>query len=358
MSPSFWSKRRVLITGHTGFKGSWLCLWLERLGALVVGYALDPPTEPSLFQSARVADRITSIRGDVRDLPHLTRVIREHDPKVVLHLAAQSVVRESYAEPLETYSTNVLGTASLFQAVRAVPGRRTLVNVTTDKCYKNREWIWGYRETDELGGRDPYSSSKACAELVTEAFRESYFPAAEIARHGIALASARAGNVIGGGDWTRDQLIPDIVRAFTAGQPAKIRQPKATRPWQHVLDCLAGYVLLAERLAAAGAPFCTAWNFGPRPSDVKPVSFIADFLVKAWGGTAAWKLDEGDHPHEANTLRLDSTRATDALGWQPRLALPQALEWTAEWYKSRLAGADARDLCLRQIAAYERLRPL
>ena len=358
MSPGFWSNRRVLITGHTGFKGSWLCLWLQRLGAKVVGYALDPPTAPSLFEAARVADGIVSIRGDVRELEQLTRTIRDHDPEVLFHLAAQSVVRESYADPLETYSTNVIGTACLFEAVRKVAGRRSIVNVTTDKCYKNKEWIWGYRETDELGGRDPYSNSKACAELVTEAFRESYYPAAELGAHGISIATARAGNVIGGGDWTSDQLIPDIVRAFIAGKPVKIRQPKATRPWQHVLDCLAGYVSLAERLSSDDPQFCTAWNFGPRQSDVRPVSWIADSLVKSWGGAAAWKLDDGAHPHEAGMLRLDSTRATDVLGWQPKLALPRALDWTVEWYKASHAGANARDLCLRQIEAYERLTPL
>lgn len=353
MNPAFWSNRSVLVTGHTGFKGSWLCLWLERLGARVTGYALEPPTKPSLFETARVAENIVSIRGDVRDVAQLTQAIRDHEPEVIFHLAAQSVVRASYDDPVETYSTNVIGTACLFQAVRTVPGRRAIVNVTTDKCYRNKEWIWGYRENDELGGRDPYSNSKACAELVTESFRESFFPTAELVRHGVCLASARAGNVIGGGDWTRDQLIPDIVRAFTSGRPVEIRQPGSTRPWQHVLDCVGGYVLLAEKLATGGAEFCTAWNFGPRQDDVKPVSWLADALVAAWGGSASWRVDGRAHPHEARMLRLDSSNALEVLGWRPKLDVARALDWTARWYKSHHAGGDARELCVRQIADYE-----
>ena len=355
MATAFWRNRRVLITGHTGFKGSWLCLWLERMGADVVGYALDPPTTPSLFESARVAELVESIRGDVRDTEHVTRVLREHDPDVIFHMAAQSMVRHSYEDPVESYSTNVVGTACVLQAVRNVPGRRAIVNVTTDKCYKNKEWLWGYRETDELGGRDPYSNSKACAELVTESFRESFFPRAEISRHGIGLATARAGNVIGGGDWTRDQLVPDAIRAFMAGKPVEIRQPSSTRPWQHVLDCLCGYVVLAEKLSG-NAELGTGWNFGPQQADVKPVSWIVDSLVKVWGDGASWRNDKAHHPHEARMLRLDSTAASELLGWQPRLNLTTALDWTARWYKSRHEdGADARDLCVRQIADYERL---
>jgi len=354
MDRGFWSNRRVLITGHTGFKGSWLCLWLARVGAKVVGYSLAPPTTPSLYESACVGDHISAIHGDVRDVGALTSAVRAHDPEVIFHLAAQSIVRESYEDPIETYSTNVVGTATLFQALRATPGRRTVVNVTTDKCYKNKEWIWGYRESDELGGRDPYSSSKACAELVTDAFRESFFPRDEIARHGVCVATARAGNVIGGGDWTNDQLVPDIIRAFTARRPVEIRQPRSTRPWQHVLDCLSGYVLLAEKLAADGAQFSAAWNFGPRDGDVRPVSWIVEYLVAAWGDGASWRVDTKAHPHEARMLRLDSSNAVERLGWQPRLDLTRALDWTARWYKSRHAGADAAGLCLEQIAEYEK----
>ena len=354
MNSAFWSGRKVLVTGHTGFKGSWLCMWLDRLGAEVVGYALDPPTQPSLFMTASVESCLhTSARGDVRDLERLSGLIRSQEPDVIFHLAAQSVVRSSYDDPLETYSTNVLGTATLFQAIRGAGRGLSVVNITTDKVYRNHEWIWGYRENDELGGRDPYSNSKACAELVTESFRESYFPPAALAQHGVGLASARAGNVIGGGDWTRDQLIPDIIRAFTAARPVPIRQPNSTRPWQHVLDCLSGYILLAEKLSTDGATYSTAWNFGPKPSDVKAVSWIADFLVKAWGGGASWHVDAGAHPHEARMLRLDSSNATEVLGWTPRLDLPRALDWTAKWYKSINAGGSARELCLQQIREYE-----
>ena len=354
MNSAFWSGRKVLVTGHTGFKGSWLCMWLDHLGADVVGYALEPPTQPSLFVAASVARCLQmSAHGDVRDLEPLSALIRSQQPDVIFHLAAQSVVRSSYDDPLETYSTNVLGTATLFQAIRGAGRRLSVVNVTTDKVYRNHEWIWGYRENDELGGRDPYSNSKACAELVTEAFRESYFPASALAQHGVALASARAGNVIGGGDWTRDQLIPDIIRAFTSGRPVQIRQPNSTRPWQHVLDCLSGYIMLAEKLSADGATYSTAWNFGPRSSDVKAVAWIADFLVRAWGGGASWAIDGGAHPHEARSLRLDSSNAMEVMGWTPRLDLPRALDWTAKWYKALNAGDSARELCLQQIKEYE-----
>ena len=354
MDREFWSRRRVLVTGHTGFKGSWLCLLLNKLGAEVVGYALDPPTEPSLFRLARVDEDILSVHGDIRDLGHLSTVIRDHAPEVIFHLAAQSVVRHSYADPLETYSTNVLGTAAVFEAVRALPDPRILVNVTTDKCYKNREWIWGYRESDELGGHDPYSNSKACAELLTQSYRDSFFAPAEFAHHKTRIATARAGNVIGGGDWTADQLIPDIVRAFSAGKPVLIRQPDSVRPWQHVLDCLSGYVLLAEKLGRNETEL-PAWNFGPPFTDTKTVSSIAGFLAKAWGNGAEWQLDKSTHAHESRMLRLDSSRANEVLGWKPKLRLTEALTWTVEWYKNHYAGSPARELCLDQIDGYLRL---
>ena len=356
MNSDFWSGRKVLVTGHTGFKGSWLCLWLHRAGAKVVGYALDPPTTPSLFVAADVANSVESIRGDIRDVERLTDVIRRSAPDVILHLAAQSVVRASYADPIETYSTNVLGTACVFQAVRNSGGARTIVNITTDKVYHNREWVWGYRENDELGGHDPYSNSKACAELVTQAFRDSFFPAAKLGEHGVAIASARAGNVIGGGDWTADQLIPDVMRAFAAHRPVMIRQPKSVRPWQHVLDCLSGYILLAERLSASPPEVSGAWNFGPDIADARPVSWLVDVLVKAWGGDAAWRIDAGAHPHEAELLRLDASKATKSLGWAPRLPLSEALAWTVDWYKSHFAGRSARDLCADQIDRYTALQ--
>ena len=352
MNSGFWSGRKVLVTGHTGFKGSWLCLWLHRAGAKVVGYALDPPTQPSLFEAAEVAKLVESIRGDIRELERLTDVIRRHAPEVVFHFAAQSIVRASYDDPIETYSTNVVGTATVFQALRNAGGARTVVNVTTDKVYRNHEWVWGYRENDELGGHDPYSNSKACAELVTQAFRDSFFPVAKIREHRVAIATARAGNVIGGGDWTADQLIPDVVRAFSAHKPVMIRQPKSVRPWQHVLDCLSGYILLAERLHGAGAELSGAWNFGPDLADARPVEWLVDALVKSWGGDAAWKLDAGAHPHEAQLLRLDSSKAGKGLGWRPRLGLADALAWTAQWYKSYLTQGRARELCLEQIDRY------
>ncbi len=355
MNSDFWSGRKVLVTGHTGFKGSWLCLWLHRAGAKVVGYALDPPTTPSLFVAAEVANRAESIRGDIRNVGELTDVIRRHSPEVVLHLAAQSVVRASYDDPIETYSTNVVGTASVFQAIRNVPGPRTIVNVTTDKVYRNHEWVWGYRENDELGGHDPYSNSKACAELVAQSFRDSFFPAAKLGEHGVGIASARAGNVIGGGDWTANQLIPDIMRAFGAHKPVMIRQPGSVRPWQHVLDCLSGYILLAERLHGAAREVSGEWNFGPDLADARPVSWLVDVLVKTWGGDAAWKLDGGNHPHEAQLLRLDSSKAAKTLGWRPRLDLANALTWTADWYKAHFAGAHAEALFLEHIDRYNRL---
>lgn len=355
MDSGFWEDRKVLITGHTGFKGSWLCLWLEKLGANVVGYALDPPTTPNLFELAEITQRVESLHGDVRDSNRLSTVVRDYAPQVIFHLAAQSVVRDAYSDPIETYSTNVLGAACLFQAARRASGRLTIVNVTTDKCYKNREWLWGYRENDELGGHDPYSSSKACAELVTQSFRDSFFPLSELDRHGTAVATARAGNVIGGGDWTHDQLIPDIVRAFDAGEPVLIRRPDAIRPWQHVMDCLSGYVLLAEKLTSNPREFSGGWNFGPALGDTRPVAWIADYLAGAWGNDAAWRLDRSAHPHESGTLRLDSSKAAQILGWRPRLTLPRALDWTAEWYKEHGAGANARELCLQQIEQYMRL---
>jgi CDP-glucose 4,6-dehydratase len=308
-----------------------------------------------LFELANLPSCIDSVTGDVRNAEQLSALIREREPEVIFHLAAQSVVRRGYDDPLETYSTNVLGTANLFEAVRTAGGRRSIVNVTTDKCYKNREWVWGYRENDELGGHDPYSNSKACAELVTQAFRDSFFPPNDLARHGVAIATARAGNVIGGGDWTTDQLVPDMVRAFSSQQPVMIRQPRSVRPWQHVLDCLSGYLGLAQRLSGGSPEICCAWNFGPQLTDTRPVAWLVESLARAWGDNAAWKIDESSHPHEAGVLRLDSSKATDVLGWRAKLHLDQALIWTAEWYKSQLAGANARALCLQQIDRYMRL---
>ena len=354
LNRSFWKGRQVFLTGHTGFKGSWLSLWLHALGAKLTGYALDPPTEPNLFEQAGVAEVLRTIRADIRDFPAIKAALAESQPEVVIHMAAQSVVRRGYEDPIETYSANVMGTVHLLEAVRQLKLRCVCVNVTSDKCYANREWIWGYRETEAMGGRDPYSNSKGCAELVTSAYQESFFPAASFERHGVALASARAGNAIGGGDWTRDQLIPDLMRAFLAGKPCLIRNPSACRPWQFVLEPLRGYLILAQRLFDDPAHFASGWNFGPAEADTKPVSWIADELARSWG-QASWTHDVATHPHEAHTLKLDASKAKACLGWHPVLPLRQALEWITEWYRAFQAGNDLQQLTRTQIERYEAL---
>jgi len=293
---SFWKGRRVFLTGHTGFKGSWLSLWLDMLGANVTGYALAPPTEPSLFQQAEIRTLVRSISADVRDFPKLCAAMTECRPDVIIHMAAQSVVRKGYEDPIDTYSSNVMGTVHVLEALRQLKQPCVVVNVTSDKCYENREWHWGYRESEPMGGRDPYSNSKGCAELVTSAYRQSFFPPADFSRHGVALASARAGNAIGGGDWTSNQLIPDLMRAFLAGTTCLIRSPSSIRPWQFVLEPLRGYLMLAERLAENGSDFASGWNFGPAEPDARPVSWIADKLTRSWGDQAAWTRDEASHP--------------------------------------------------------------
>ncbi len=352
---SFWKGRRVFLTGHTGFKGSWLSLWLHALGAGVTGYALDPPTRPSLFHQAEVAGAVRSICADIRDFPRLKSAIAECRPDVVIHMAAQSVVRRGYEEPIETYSSNVMGTVHLLEALRQLGQPCVVVNVTSDKCYENREWVWGYRESDPLGGHDPYSNSKGCAEMVTSAFRDSYFRAEDVGHHKIAVASARAGNVIGGGDWTSDQLIPDLIRAFLAGQLCLIRSPSAIRPWQFVLEALRGYLILAERLAEDPGRFASAWNFGPAEADARTVSWIADELARSWGIGASWNKDAAVHPRESNYLRLDTSKAAAYLEWHPVLPLNQALDWIVEWYRAFQAGDDLRRLTLTQIQRYEAL---
>ena len=355
LNAAFWRNKRVLVTGHTGFKGSWLTLWLRRLGARVTGYALPAATTPNLFELARVADGLQDVRGDVRDLDHLAAVCAEHAPEIVIHLAAQSLVRRGYQFPVETYATNVMGTVHVLEAVRLAGGVRVVVVVTSDKCYENREWVWGYRENEALGGRDPYSSSKGCAELVTAAYRQSYFAPSDYARHGVALASARAGNVIGGGDWAADRLVPDALKAFGAGQTLAVRNPLAVRPWQHVLERLAGYLLLAERLWADGPRFAEGWNFGPPAEEARPVAWVVDRLAGQWGPEARWEQEAGLHPHEAHSLRLDCSRARQLLGWEPRLSLDEALSWIVEWHRGYLRGQDLRALSEAQIARYESL---
>jgi CDP-glucose 4,6-dehydratase len=353
---TFWRDKRVFVTGHTGFKGSWLSIWLESAGASMLGYSLPPPTNPSHFELADAGRNIRTITGDVRDYERLKSAMAEHKPEIVLHLAAQSVVRASYDDPRETYDVNVMGTVNVLEAVRRVGGVKAVVNVTTDKVYENREWLWGYREPDALGGHDPYSNSKACSELVTNSFRDSFFLPSKFSEHGVAVASARAGNVIGGGDWTRNQLVPDVVQAFSRGEAVDIRNPGATRPWQFVLEPLSGYLMLAEGLYKHGLRFSGGWNFGPADEDAKPVQWLVDRLARSWGDTAPWKRDTGQHPHEAGFLKLDSSKAHAELGWKPRLRLDAALDWVVEWYKRLNQGGSVREKTVEQIREYERLR--
>lgn len=353
MNYSFWNGKRVLITGHTGFKGSWLSLWLQRLGAQVTGFALAPPTSPSMFEVAQLADGMESISGDVRDLAQLQAAFQASRPEIVLHLAAQPLVRYSFDHPVETYATNVMGTVHLLEAVRHTPSVRSVVVVTSDKCYENREWVWGYRETEPMGGYDPYSNSKGCAELVTAAFRNSYF--AQGSSRQLGLASGRAGNVIGGGDWAADRLLPDLMRSWMDGNVVPIRRPNSIRPWQHVLEPLGGYMLLAEQLWERGGAVAEGWNFGPRDEDARNVGWIVEHMASLWGSNASWELDPGPHPHEAHYLKLDCSKAQMQLGWEPRLNLSEALSWTVEWFRSYMDGANMRELSVAQIARYEAL---
>jgi CDP-glucose 4,6-dehydratase len=341
-----WRGRRVLVTGHTGFKGSWLSLWLHALGAEVTGFALPPPGEPSLFAAARIGDLIEHHEGDVRDLTAVRAVVEASRPEAIFHLAAQPLVRLSYREPVETYATNVMGTVHLLEAARRAPDVKAIVCVTSDKCYQNREWIWPYRESDPMGGHDPYSSSKACAELVAAAYRSSFLA------QGPALATVRAGNVIGGGDWATDRLIPDLIRAFETGAAPLIRSPDAVRPWQHVLEALGGYLRIAERLLAGERQFADAWNFGPADDDAQPVSWIVERMRAAWGDAPRPATDHAPRVHEAGLLRLDCSKARTALGWRPALNLDQALDWIVAWHKAVGRGEDARGVTLAQIGAY------
>ncbi len=350
-----WLGRRVFLTGHTGFKGSWLSLWLARRGAKVRGYALDPAAQPNLFTVAHVGDALEDIRGDIRDTAKLSTSMSEFAPDVVFHLAAQPLVRRSYADPLGTYATNIMGTAHVLEAVRRTPSVRAVICVTTDKCYENREWIWPYRESDALGGHDPYSSSKACAEIVSAAYRSSFFPVARMQEHNVAVATARAGNVIGGGDWSEDRLIPDLIRGFQTKRPVLIRRPDAVRPWQHVLEPLHGYMILAERLLAEPAKFASSFNFGPSDEDAWTVEHVAAAVARLWGEGASWERDPAPSVHEAHYLRLDSSRAHAELGWRPRLTVDEALKWTMSWYQSWRQGNDMLKGTEAQIVAYEEL---
>jgi CDP-glucose 4,6-dehydratase len=347
--PSFWSGKRVFLTGHTGFKGAWASLILSDAGAVVHGYSLEAPTSPSLFELAHIGEKIEHEIGDVRDQIRLADSLRAFSPEIVIHMAAQSLVRPSYEDPVGTYATNVMGTVNLLDAIRRTDGVRAAIVVTSDKCYDNREWVWGYRETDALGGHDPYSNSKGCAELVTDAFRRSYFPADLIDRHGVAIASVRAGNVIGGGDWAKDRLVPDAMRAFMAGAPLFIRYPDAIRPWQHVLDPVLGYLTLAQRMIETPRAVAEAWNFGPNEDSARTVGEISARLTALWGKDAQWSHPEGTHPHEAHFLKLDCTKAHAQLGWRPLLSLDAALKLTVDWYRAYADGEDVAATTLNQI---------
>jgi CDP-glucose 4,6-dehydratase len=347
--PEFWSGKRVFLTGHTGFKGSWLTLWLNQLGAKVTGYSLEPPTVPSLYNQAGVAEVAEkNIHADIRDLTTLSQAIKQAQPDIVIHMAAQSLVRESYKHPVETYATNVMGTVNVFEAVRPVSSVKAILNITTDKCYENREWVWGYRENDPMGGFDPYSSSKGCAELVSSAYRRSFF-----IENGVALATARAGNVIGGGDWAVDRIVPDAVRAFSRGDPLVVRNPLAVRPWQHVLDPLYGYLLLCQQLVLSPDKYTDAWNFGPSTKDIQPVSRLVDIMVGFWSEGSSWQHDKTTQPHEAQELRLDCTKANTILNWYQSWDLSRTLRETVDWYKADIEGADMAEISKKQISLYQ-----
>jgi len=349
VDPGFWAGRRVLLTGHSGFKGAWLALWLQSLGARVSGFSSGLPTHPSLYDLARVREGMESIDGDVCDPEAVAAAVASSRPEVVVHMAAQALVRRAFEQPRETYATNVMGTVNVLDGVRRAPdGVRAVVIVTTDKCYENREWEWGYREDEPMGGHDPYASSKGCAELVTSAYRSSFFsdPA------GPRVASARAGNVIGGGDWGADRLVPDIMRAALAGEPVRVRNPNSIRPWQHVLNPLSGYLVLAQALCES-PEYATGWNFGPADEDARPVGWMVERMAELWPEELRWTLDDGPHPHEARYLKLDSSRARGRLGWRPPMGLDEALAAIVEWYQAVREGADMRAVTLGQIESFD-----
>ena len=344
---TFWKGKRVFLTGHTGFKGSWLSLWLEDMGAVVKGYSLEPYTEPSLFKVAKVSSGIESEIGDIRDYDKLKSSVNSFSPEIILHLAAQPLVRDSYVDPLGTYETNVMGTANLLQASRELPNLKSIVIVTTDKCYENKEWEWGYRENEAMGGFDPYSSSKGCAELVTSAFRRSFFQSTDV-----AIASARAGNVIGGGDWSRDRLIPDVLRSYNQGNQVVIRNPKSTRPWQHVIEPLSGYLILAEELYNKGQAFAEPFNFGPRDEDCQSVESILNTININWEDCPGWKLDDEANPHEARFLKLDISKAKDKLNWTPKWNLESTIKRIVDWNTAFNRQENMREHCINEIKSY------
>jgi CDP-glucose 4,6-dehydratase len=356
MNPIFWQGKRVFLTGHTGFKGSWLSLWLQSLGAEVTGYALAPLTTPNLFDRATVAGGMHSVFGDVRDLIALQQAMKAAKPDIVIHMAAQSLVRYGYQNPVETFATNVMGSVNLLESVRHTPSVRAVVNVTSDKCYKSKSIDRAFTEEDPMGGIDPYSSSKGCAELVSSAYRNSFFSPKTYAQHGVAIATARAGNVIGGGDWSIDRLIPDILAAFSQGREVAIRFPNAVRPWQHVLEALSGYLVLTERLFDLGPSFAGAWNFGPDGKDNRTVAWVVEQMAALWGKDARWRIDDNQHPHEAQHLSLDIAKAAQQLDWQPAMNLTTALPLTMDWARLETTGQSMREVTLSQIQAYQASR--
>tara|TARA_Y100001934_G_scaffold283135_1_gene400707 strand:- start:2068 stop:3150 length:1083 start_codon:yes stop_codon:yes gene_type:complete len=349
VNSSFWENKKVLVTGNTGFKGSWLSLWLQKLKAEVIGFALKPCTNPSMFEVAKVSQGMTSIEGDIRNFDHIASVVKEYKPEIIFHLAAQPLVLRSYRYPLETYSTNVMGTAHLFESVRLSESVRVIINVTSDKCYENRESNSGYREIDPLGGFDPYSSSKGCSELITSAYRNSFFNPKKYKEHGVALASVRAGNIIGGGDWSENRIVSDIMRAWFARDTLVVRSPDAIRPWQHVLDPLLGYVILAQNLWDHGTKFSGSWNFGSDAVDCRPVSWIVEKTAELWGECPSWKIEGNPFFHETKTLKLDSTKAKDRLNWYAKWNLETTLDKTVDWFKCYKNNQNMQEVTLKQI---------
>ncbi len=360
INKKFWTGKKVFVTGHTGFKGAWLSFWLRSLGSTVKGFALPPPTDQNLFAVLNLESNVQSVFGDIRDLDLLKNHIRKFDPDVVIHMAAQAIVRESYQNPVDTFQVNAIGTAHLLEAVRYTNNTKAVICVTSDKCYENREWPWKYRENDPMGGWDPYSASKGCSELVISSYRNSFFNNEHYAKHGVAVASVRAGNVIGGGDWGQDRLIPDIMRAFSQNERVIIRNPSAIRPWQYILDLLSGYLLLAERLYEDGPNYMEAWNFGPNDNEEKTVKEIVQLISKLWGNGAYRELDPNStsHPHEAFTLKLDSSKSRSRLGWMPKFTLEHSLECIVDWYKQYYSGENSmKELSEKHITAFETHRP-
>jgi len=351
--PHFWSGKNVFLTGHTGFKGGWLAVWLSSMGAKITGYSLPPNTEPNLYSAARIESLCErSNFGDIRNLEQLKSALAQSKPEVVIHMAAQPLVRYSYDNPVETYSTNVMGTVHVLEAVRACESVKVVVVVTSDKCYENKEWLWGYRENDSMGGYDPYSNSKGCTELVVAAYRQSFFPEHAFSSHGVAIATGRAGNVIGGGDWSTDRLIPDAIRAFKVNEPLKIRNPGAVRPWQHVLEPLSGYLVLAQSLYEQGATFNGGWNFGPQDIDMRSVQEVIDLLIKRWGHAASWQQDGPNQPHEAHLLKLDCTKARQLLRWKSVWSLEESVESIVNWHQAFWREEDMLETTLGQIQSY------